>query len=143
MLIRISHNKISAIILYHLQRRFILTQIFFVFIHALNILTTRTTYCRHIGHSANCLPQFTQDAMCPHSKRTQSSGASMHTLHNISVGVFSNMSEIKSKFSDFKGNNRKSAHEQKLLCSTSHTLENDIPTLMLRKFIALQNLLFN
>lgn len=51
---------------------------------ALNVLTTRTTYCLQMGHSAICLPQLTHVHMWPHSSITQSTGLSMQILHSSS-----------------------------------------------------------
>lgn len=57
--------------------------------YALKNLTTRTIYCRQIGHSFNTLPQLVQVAMWPHSRKTHSIGASMQILHSSSVASFS------------------------------------------------------
>ncbi len=53
----------------------------FVFSHDLNVLTTLTTYCLHMGHSFICFPQVVQVHMWPHSSITQSTGLSMQILH--------------------------------------------------------------
>jgi len=51
--------------------------------------TTRDTYRRQMGHSANRLPHSVQDTMCPHSNSRQSTTASIQTLHRLSSDVFS------------------------------------------------------
>lgn len=58
-------------------------------IYALKNRTTLTIYCRHIGHSLKILPQFVQQAICPHSNITHSIGASIHILQISSVASFS------------------------------------------------------
>ena len=45
------------------------------------------TNCRQTGHSESCRPHFTQDNMCPHSSRTQSTGSSIHILHKNSFSA--------------------------------------------------------
>lgn len=57
--------------------------------YALKNLTTRTIYCRQIGHSGSTFPQLVQVAMWPHSRNTHSMGASMQILQSSSVGSFS------------------------------------------------------
>lgn len=52
-----------------------------VLFQALKVLTTLTTYCLQMGHSASCLPQLVQVAMWPHSSITQSTAASQQILH--------------------------------------------------------------
>lgn len=51
--------------------------------------TARTTYWRQMGHSASCLAQLVQAAMCPHSSSTHSSGAAMQILQHSSAGSLS------------------------------------------------------
>lgn len=51
--------------------------------------TARTTYWRQMGHSASCLEQRVQAAMCPHSSSTHSSGAAMQILQHSSSGRLS------------------------------------------------------
>ena len=48
------------------------------------VRTTRTTYWRQMGHSFICLPHITHVTMWPHSRKTQSTGESMHILQRIS-----------------------------------------------------------
>lgn len=52
--------------------------------HTLKACTTLETYCLQTGHSASWRPHLTHVSMCPHSSNTQSTGASIHTLHRKS-----------------------------------------------------------
>lgn len=59
----------------------VIIEFFFFYFYDLNTRTTRTTFCRHMGHSASCLPHLIHDTMWPQSRRTQSMIDSMQILH--------------------------------------------------------------
>lgn len=58
-------------------------------IYTLKDRTTRTMYCRQMGHSLSTLPQLIHVAIWPHSRITQLIGASMQILHRSSAASLS------------------------------------------------------
>lgn len=64
-------------------------------VYALKNRTTRTIYCRHIGHSLSTLPQFVHVAICPHSNKTHSIAASIQILHKSPVASLSTAANWK------------------------------------------------
>lgn len=55
-----------------------------------------------MGHSLRILPHPTQAAICPHSRKTHSIGASMQILHRSSVGSFSDAKMKAEKLHNLK-----------------------------------------
>lgn len=86
--------------------------------YARNTRTTRTMYCRQIGHSDSLLPQAVHVTMCPQSSSRQSVTASMHTLHKLLSKAALGLSPDELVTTTITCNNNIINHQQSPVAST-------------------------